>query len=100
MFCFYLIYSSELEPIHEDNLTLFVTNLAFRATEEEIQEFFATGLLTEIPVAYSSVAPVKDVRIVRDRASGRSRGFAYVDCNSLEDLNKVVVSTILFNYLS
>eukprot|EP01127_Copromyxa_protea_P023835 TRINITY_DN9129_c0_g1_i1.p1 TRINITY_DN9129_c0_g1~~TRINITY_DN9129_c0_g1_i1.p1 ORF type:complete len:852 (+),score=218.42 TRINITY_DN9129_c0_g1_i1:24-2579(+) len=68
----------ELAPLHEDVSTLFVVNLAFRATEEDIAEFFGQH------------APVKEVRIVRDRATGRSRGFCYVDCYSNEDVQKLV----------
>lgn len=48
------------------NNKLFVANLSFNTTENELQDLFAT------------VGPVTDVNLVTDRMSGRSRGFAFV----------------------
>lgn len=48
---------------------LYLGNLPFSATEVEIRESF------------SQVGAVQSVRIVTDRVSGRSKGFAFVDMN-------------------
>eukprot|EP01126_Amoeba_proteus_P057800 TRINITY_DN7391_c0_g1_i14.p1 TRINITY_DN7391_c0_g1~~TRINITY_DN7391_c0_g1_i14.p1 ORF type:complete len:671 (+),score=209.98 TRINITY_DN7391_c0_g1_i14:245-2014(+) len=65
------------EPADE-TLTLFVTNIAFRAQEEDIKGFF------------EEVAPVKEVRLVRDRDTNKSRGFAYVDFHNNQDKDKAL----------
>src|SRR5690242_16216492 len=48
------------------NTKLFVGNLGFDVTENDLQDFFA------------AFGPVTDVNLVTDRATGRSRGFAFV----------------------
>ena len=48
-------------------MNIYVGNLSFDATEEDVQEAFAK---------YGEVSSVK---IVRDRETGRSRGFAFVE---------------------
>jgi cold-inducible RNA-binding protein len=54
------------------NRKLYVGNLSFQATEEELKELFG---------AYGEVA---DVKIISDRYTGRSRGFAFVTMGSAE----------------
>ena len=51
-------------------MTLFVGNLPFSATEEEIRE------------AFGEYGEVKSVKIPMDRETGRPRGFAFVDLES------------------
>ncbi|MBF0107741.1 MAG: RNA-binding protein [Magnetococcales bacterium] len=58
---------------------VFVGNLPFEATEVELHHFFSTGLVVGV------------VKVVRDRETGRSRGFAFVE---VEDPEKMI---ILFN---
>ena len=48
------------------NNKLFVGNLGFDVTENDLQDFFAP------------FGGVTDVNLITDRASGRSRGFAFV----------------------
>jgi RNA recognition motif-containing protein len=48
------------------NTKLFVGNLAFETTELQLQDLFG------------ACGPVTDVNIVMDRATGRSRGFAFI----------------------
>jgi len=61
---------------------LFVGNLAFTTTENDLQDYFAQ--------AGSVVA----VNIMQDRATGRSRGFAFIEMGSQEDATKAIT---LFN---
>jgi RNA recognition motif-containing protein len=49
------------------NSKLFVGNLSFDVTENDLQDFFA------------GFGPVTDVNLITDRATGRSRGFAFVN---------------------
>ncbi|BAC89332.1 RNA recognition motif domain-containing protein [Gloeobacter violaceus] len=51
-------------------MTLFVGNLPFSATEQEIVE------------AFTEYGEVKSVKIPMDRETGRPRGFAFVDLES------------------
>jgi RNA recognition motif-containing protein len=46
---------------------LYVGNLSYSATEEDLQELF------------SQAGTVKSVTIVKDRETGRARGFAFVE---------------------
>lgn len=48
-------------------ITLFVGNLAFKATEQELQELFAP------------YGTVRSARIMRDRKTRRPRGFGFVE---------------------
>ena len=55
---------------------LYVGNLNFQATAEDVRELFA------------SFGEVQDVSMVTDRYSGRSRGFAFVEMTSEEAATK------------
>ena len=55
---------------------LYVGNLSFQATAEEVRELFA------------GFGEVQNVSLVTDRYSGRSRGFAFVEMTSEEAANK------------
>lgn len=57
---------------------LYVGNLPFSATAEEVQE------------AFKAHGTVKDVRLVMDRATGRSRGFAFVTMGSAEEAARAI----------
>ena len=57
---------------------LFVGNLPFTTTENDLQDHFAQ--------AGSVIA----VNIMQDRATGRSRGFAFVEMASQEDASKAI----------
>lgn len=48
-------------------MRLYVGNLSFRTDEQEIERLFAT------------IGPVESVHLVRDRDSGQSRGFGFVE---------------------
>ena len=57
---------------------LFVGNLAFTTTENDLQDYFAQA------------GPVMAVNIMQDRATGRSRGFAFVEMSTPEDASKAI----------
>ena len=52
--------------MNQQNQKLYVGNLNFDATEDQVRELFGT------------FGEVQEVKIVMDRFSGRSRGFAFV----------------------
>ena len=57
---------------------LFVGNLPFRALEDELTEYFAQA------------GVVSSVQIMFDKATGRSRGFAFVEYSSDDEAQKAV----------
>ncbi|KGG51379.1 hypothetical protein DI09_37p160 [Mitosporidium daphniae] len=59
--------SPELTEGERDRRTVFVQQLAVRLRETELREFF------------SKVGKVRQVKIVSDRITGRSKGFGYVE---------------------
>jgi len=62
--------------MNQQNQKLYVGNLNFDANEEQVRELFGT---------YGKVAEAK---IVMDRFTGRSRGFAFVRFETAEDAGK------------
>lgn len=62
--------------MNQQTQKLYVGNLNFEANEEQVRELFST---------YGEVAEVK---IVMDRFTGRSRGFAFVRFNDAEAAGK------------
>ncbi len=62
--------------MNQQNQKLYVGNLNFEANEEQVRELFGT---------YGEVAEVK---IVMDRFTGRSRGFAFVRFNDADAAGK------------
>src|SRR5947209_20330492 len=57
---------------------LFVGNLSFQATEEDLRELFAQS------------GTVESVRIVTDHFTGRPRGFGFVEMSSKEEATKAI----------
>jgi RNA recognition motif-containing protein len=57
---------------------LYVGNLSFKTTEEDIQLLFG------------QVGVVKSVNLIKDRESGRSRGFAFVELDSDEGVQEAI----------
>jgi RNA recognition motif-containing protein len=58
--------------------TIYVTNLPWTTTEDELHELFAQHL------------PVVDVRVIQDKQTGRSRGFGFVEVEGAEAVDKAV----------
>jgi len=63
----------DMEELTRDARTVVVTQLQVKTEEKDIQKFF------------QSVAKVKNVSILRDRFSGKSKGIAYVELKTLQD---------------
>jgi RNA recognition motif-containing protein len=61
---------------NQQNQKLYVGNLNFDANEDQVRELF------------SSYGQVESVKIVMDRFSGRSRGFAFVMMDSSDSAGK------------
>ncbi len=57
---------------------LFVGNLDFKVTENDLQDAFA------------ACGTVVEANLVTDRATGRSRGFAFVTMSSPEEAQKAI----------
>ena len=57
---------------------LFVGNLSYQTTEEELRQLF------------SGVANVSSVSLISERDSGRSKGFAFVEMATPEDAQKAI----------
>ena len=60
------------------NRKLYVGNLAFSTTEDELRDLFA------------QVAPVASVAMVMDRETGRPRGFAFVEMETSEGAQQAI----------
>lgn len=59
-------------------MNIYVGNLAYNATDEELR------------AAFEAFGTVTSVKIVRDRESGRSRGFAFVEMDDGEGAQNAV----------
>ena len=57
---------------------LYVGNLPYTTGEAELQELFGT------------VGNVESVRVMRDAATGRARGFAFVEMSTDEEAQKAI----------
>jgi RNA recognition motif-containing protein len=57
---------------------IYVGNLAYRATEEEIRQ------------AFSRFGQVDSVQIIKDRETGRSRGFAFVEMPNADQAREAI----------
>ena len=57
---------------------LYVGNLSFRVTSEDLHEYFAAA------------GPVESANVVFDRETGRSRGFGFVEMASEDDAKNAI----------
>ena len=57
---------------------LYVGNLPYTTGEQDLQDLFA------------AIGPVESVNVMRDMATGRARGFAFVEMSSEADAQKAI----------
>ena len=60
------------------SMKLYVGNLAFETTSEDLQELFAKA------------GTVESASVIEDRETGRSRGFGFVEMSSKEEGNAAI----------
>ena len=60
------------------SMKLYVGNLAFQTTSEDLQQLFG------------EVGTVESASVIEDRETGRSRGFAFVEMSSKEEGQKAI----------
>ena len=60
------------------SMKLYVGNLAFQTSSQELEELFA------------QVGTVESASVVEDRDTGRSRGFAFVEMATAEEANSAI----------
>ena len=65
-------------PIWETNMNIYIGNLSFDTTDDELQELFA------------GFGEVDSVNIIIDKYSGRSRGFGFVEMPEKADGERAV----------
>ena len=59
----------------EDNVRIFVGNLSFKAMDDDVR------------AAFEPFGSVTSVEVMKERETGRSRGFAFVDMPNAEEAN-------------
>ncbi len=65
---------------------LYVGNLPYQTVEQDLQELFA------------SAGTVETVNVMRDMATGRARGFAFVEMATEEDAQNAIATLNNHNY--
>lgn len=61
-------------------MNMYVSNLGFHVQEEDLKQLFG------------SFGEVTSAKIIKDRDTGRSRGFGFVEMESTEQANKAMSS--------
>lgn len=59
-------------------MNIYVGNLSYNATEEDLRS------------AFSRYGTVSDVRVIRDKATGRPRGFAFVTMENRTEAEEAI----------
>jgi len=67
-----------LDVLTKDQRTVFVGQLTSKATEQNVREYF------------ERMGRVKDIIMLRDKHTGKHKGFAYVEMADLEDIPSVL----------
>lgn len=64
----------------EGNEQIYVGNLPYRSTEKDLRKFF------------EQYGEINSIRVIRDQATGRSRGFAFITYCSSGEASKALVA--------
>lgn len=67
----------EVEDARRDDLTVLVVNLSLKATEKDIWQFFT-----------KHAGKVRDIQLIKDARSGKSKGIGYVEFHDAESVLK------------
>lgn len=59
---------------------IYVGNLSYSVTEEDIRE------------AFEKIGEVQSIRMIKDNATGRSKGFGFVEMTADEDADKAIAA--------
>lgn len=64
----------------EGNEQIYVGNLPYRSTEKDLRKFF------------EQYGAINSIRVIRDQATGRSRGFAFITYCTANEANKALIA--------
>jgi len=73
-------YPKVVEKGEKMSKKLYVGNLSYKVTEDDLRDLF------------KKFETVTEVNVITDRATGRSRGFGFVELSSDEDADKAIES--------
>ena len=77
----------EIDNLTKDQRTIFVGQLVAKVNEKQLEEFFET------------LGPVNDVIMLRDKGTGRHKGFGYVEMAELESIpNCLLLNNVVPNF--
>lgn len=78
MLYLYLLVVSDNVKLKKRKMNIFVSNLNFKMTEEQLREEF------------EKYGDVSSAKIIKDRDSQRSKGFGFVEMPETEDANVAI----------
>jgi RNA recognition motif-containing protein len=73
-----VLKAARSEMLESSGVKLFVGSISWDANEDDLRKLFST------------YGELKDVHIAKDRETGKSRGFAFINFSSLKDGKKAV----------
>lgn len=59
-------------------MNIYISNLSYNVTDEDLQDYF------------SDYGEVSSARVIKDKFTGKSRGFGFVEMSSDEDARKAI----------
>ena len=73
----------QLEEARRDDSTCLILNLSIKSEERDIYEFFTK----------TNCGKIRDIRVIKDPRSGKSKGVSYVEFYTLESVNKAIAQS-------